>query len=49
MFATVLVEFNLEQVDPAIEAALADKNEATNTALMKLATRGNLVRNIWRD
>ena len=46
--ATTFVELILVQVVPAIDAELAGKNEATNIALIKLATRGNLVRNIRR-
>ena len=47
-FATVLVEFNLIQVVPAMDAEFACKIEAKNIALMKPATRSNLVRNIRR-
>jgi hypothetical protein len=48
MFETVLVEFNFAQDDPAIDAEFAGRNEAINIALIKVATRGNLVRSMWR-
>ena len=48
IFVTVFVEFNFAQVVPAIDAEFAGKSDTTNIALMKLATRGHLVRNIRR-
>ena len=46
MFETVLVEFNFVQEVPAIDAEFAGRNEAINIALIKAATRGNLVRSM---
>ena len=48
MLETVFVEFNFVQEVPAIDAEFAGRNEAIKNALIKVATRGNLVRDIWR-
>ena len=46
MLATVFVEFNFAQVVPAIGAEFAGNKVAINSALIKVATRGNLVRSM---
>ena len=46
IFDTVLVEFNFVQDVPATDAEFAGKMEAINIALIKVATRGNLARNM---
>ena len=47
MFEIVFVEFNFVHKVPAIEAEFAGKSENTNVALIKDATRDNLVRSMW--
>ena len=46
MFDTTLDEFNFVQDVPVTDAEFAGKMEAINIALIKVATRGNLVRSM---
>lgn len=47
MFDRTLDEFNFVQDVPEMLAEFAGNIEAINIALIKVATRGNLVRSMW--